>query len=191
MRDVDEYWLSISSDERFVALADLTSDTQILYLIDLEDDSRTNVYEGDAIRNGEWSRDGNYYLFEGSGEFMMASSQNKTSESLAFGAQVELVSSAPEGKFYFVSTRDYSLSGLTRPYFSNFDEDDDALMVDELIDPEVVSLHVYDIDERETYLVLELVDSMPGVPQKIEVNEDGGIVRMLVDEQYFDVKVGG
>lgn len=196
LRNVDKYSLSVSPQERYVALIDQTSDIQALYLIDREGKSRTNVFEGHSIQNGQWSRDGNYYIFEGrklqddAPSLWMLDTQNSNVEQLPFMAPVRLLSSAPDGKFYFVTTNNYSLSGDTRPYFSNFGDSEESLYVDDLLQSSQISLHLFNIEERETYLVLDLSDVIPAVPEKIEVNEEGGIVRMLLGDQYFDVKVG-
>lgn len=197
LRNVNEYTLSISPDERYVSLVDTTFDIHILYIIDREEKTRTNVFEGYAIQEGQWSRDESYYIFSGKSDedsapaLWMVSSQNKNVEPLLFNVLPQLITSASNGKFYFVSIGDYSLSGSVRPYFSNFGEQEEALMVDDLVEPTIVSLHMFDAGERQTYLILELSDSIPQVPEKIETNEEGSIVRMLAGDQYFDVKVGG
>lgn len=195
-RNVDEYSLSVSPDERYIVLSDLTSDTQIVYFIDLQEASRTNVFEGHAIEEGEWSRESDYYLFKGKKEadgvsgMWMIGAGNKAVEPLVFNCSSLLLTSAPGANFYFVSTENYSLSGSTRPYFSAFDTSENEMTVDELIESESISLHMFNVDERQTYLILELNGVIPDVPEKVEANEEGVIVRMLVGDQYFDVKVG-
>ncbi|MBA4336555.1 hypothetical protein C0416_02150 [bacterium] len=194
LRNVDKYSLSVSKDEKYLALTDTTSDLHILYAINMEDKSRTNVFEGYAIQKGQWSDDGNYYIFSGKADkesapvLWLMDAQNKKVEMLNFNAFPRLITSAPGGKFYFVSTEKYSLSGSTRPYFSDF-KDDETLTVDDLVEQSLISLHVFDLQDKQTYLVLELSNVIPGVPEKIEANDSGAIIRMLVGEQYFDVKV--
>lgn len=196
LRNVDEYSLSVSPDERYIILVDTTSNINTLYVVDREEKTRTNVFEGYAVQEGKWSRDGNYYIFSGKADeaavpaLRLVSSRNENVESLSFNVLPRLISSAPDGKFYFVSTDEYSLSGLVRPYFSSFGGQDDTVMVDDLIAPSVISMHMFDVNERQTVLILELSNAIPEVPEKIEVNENGGIVRLLVEDQYFDVKVG-
>jgi hypothetical protein len=194
LRSVGQYLLSLSSDEKYLALTDTTSDLHILYVINMEDKSRTNVFEGYAVQKGQWSDDGNFYIFSGKADkesapaLWLMNAQNKKVEMLNFNAFPRLITSAPGGKFYFVSTEKYSLSGSTRPYFSDF-KDDETLTVDDLVEQSLISLHVFDLQDRQTYLVLELSNVIPGVPEKIEANNTGAIIRMLVGEQYFDVKV--
>jgi len=196
LRSVGQYLLSLSSDEKLIALTDTTSDLHILYVINMEDKSRTNVFEGYAVQKGQWSDDGNFYIFSGKADkesapaLWLMNAQNKTVEMLNFSTLPRLITAAPGGKFYFVSTEKYSLSGSSRPYFSAFGETDETLTVDDLVEQSLVSLHVFDLQARQTYLVLELSNVIPGVPEKIEANNTGAIIRMLVGEQYYDVKVG-
>ena len=196
LRDIEKYSISVSPDERYVVLLDSTSDIQILYIIDMEEKTRKNVFEGYSITLGEWSRDGDFYVFNGmakdediSSSWMLIT-QDKSVESLGFNVSPRLITGAPDEKFYFFSTQNYSLSGDTRPYFSIFENQDESLVLNDLVNPETLSLHMFDARTRQIYLILELTDVITAVPKKIEINWEGSIVRMLVDDQYFDVKVG-
>ncbi len=120
----------------------------------------------------------------------MLITQDKSVESLGFNVSPRLITGAPDEKFYFFSTQNYSLSGDTRPYFSIFENQDESLVLNDLVNPETLSLHMFDARTRQIYLILELTDVITAVPKKIEINWEGSIVRMLVDDQYFDVKVG-
>lgn len=195
LRSVSKYSLSVSPDEKHVFLVDETSDIQTLYLIDREAKTRTNIFEGYAIQKGIWSGDGNYYIFSGkknksdAPSLWLFNAGEMLVEKLNFNALPRLVASAGEDKFYFVSTDEYALNGFTRPYFSDFEEIGGTLKIDDIAGEGLISLHMFSALEKQTYLVLDLTNSIPEMPKKIEINASGSILRMLAGNQYFDVKI--
>jgi len=195
-RDIKKYSISVSPDERYLLVTDKTSDIQSLYIVDLEKKTRTNIFEGYTIKKGNWSKDGHYYIFVGRkinnnvSKVWMLNSHDANTIGLPFFASDRLVTPWQTGKFYFVSNSPYAVSGELRPYFSNFDNGSQDLNVDDILDSEKVALHLFDASTMQTYLILELTDAVPGIPDKIELDENGSIVRMLVGNKYYDVKVG-
>jgi len=194
LRDINKYLLSVSPSERYVILIDTTSDMQILYLIDLEQKTRTNIFEGHALTQGHWSDNDKYYIFSGKKinddvpKLWMLNSQNKNKTMLKFNVSPNLITDGRNGKFYFVSNQNYSLMGGKRPYLSNFDENNE-LNINRLTDAKEIALHLFNADEGQTYLVLELTNVIPLQPERIEIDTNGSIVRMLIDAKYYDVKV--
>ncbi|MBD3156797.1 hypothetical protein GF369_03130 [Candidatus Peregrinibacteria bacterium] len=195
LRDIDTYDLSVSPDERYVMLVDTTSPIHIVYIIDREEMTRNNIFEGHAVHAGLWSRNGRYVVFEGRekqtdvNHLWLYDTQTAVSSKLTFYTPIELMTAAPEEKAYMVSSDEYTLSGQARPYFSHFDTAKHALTLDELTQESSYSLHEFSFSDRQTYFVTDISESIDGAIERIEADTPGSIVRILVDDRYYDIKV--
>lgn len=208
IRDIDEYILSVSPDENYVAVVDKTFRPEVLYIVDLQKESRTNVFEGYNIESSGWSKDG-LYVFKGTSTEddiigiwywdSHARSADERSENLAlseikklpFNADVKNLDFGENGNAYFVTTQSYNLSGDVYPYRLDFIEMqnplDAATLFDETVLPENLLLGRWDIPTGEFYLVQNLLEIVPAIPDKIEIGESGKILRMLSGGQTFDI----
>ncbi len=195
LRDIDEYDLSISPDERYVAIVDKTSKTHIVYIIDREQAKRKNIFEGNAVKVGMWSQNGRYFVFEArtmqpEAEYLwLYDTHTAVIEEMSFYTPLDLMTAAPGERAYIVSSDEYTLSGRTRPYFSDFDKAKQALLLDELTKEPSYSLHFFSFPERQTYFVTDMANSVDGIIKRIEIDKPGSIVRLLVGDYYYDIKV--
>jgi len=195
-RDVKNYELSIAGDEKYVALTDKTFSPEILYIIDLQNSSRTNVFEGYLIENGRWSNAGEVYIFRGknlndtfSGLFYYDSALNKV-EKLSFDTSVYNIDFT-DGEAIFVTSQPYSITNSQVPYSIQFEEKITASTYEGMIaesEAQKSSILVkWDIKENLFYLVKDLSGLIADVPEKIELSQDGKTVRMLIQGLVYDI----
>jgi hypothetical protein len=197
-RDVKNYELSISPDETRLALADKTFSPEILYILDLQNNSRTNVFEGYMIENGGWSNAGEIFIFKAknltdkfSGLYFYNFS-TKSTEKLTFEALIHNFDFV-DGQAFFVTSRGYYISSSSAPYAINFQEQAAPTTYEEIVTdmaPEQTSILVkWDIKSNTFYLIKDLTGLITGLPEKIELSEDGTTVRMLIAGQIYDIKI--
>lgn len=195
LRDIDAYDLSISPDERYVMIADKTSRIHILYIIDREEMTRKNIFEGHAVKIGMWSQNGRYFVFEARNmqteaeHLRLYDTHTGIVEEMPFYTPLDLMTAASDEEAYIVLSDEYTLSGRSRPYFSHFDKAKQALRLDELTREPLYSLHLFSFPQRQTYFVTDIAESIDGLVKRIEIDKPGSIVRLLVNDYYYDIKV--
>ena len=196
-RDVKNYELSISSDETRIALADKTFSPEILYIIDLQNSSRTNVFEGYLIENGRWSNSGEVYIFRGKNlndtfsSLYYYNSLLKKVEKLSFDASVNNIDFT-DGEALFVTSQPYSITNSQVPYSIQFEEKITASTYEGMIAESGAQkssiLVKWDIKENLFYLIKDLSGQIADVPEKIELSQDGKTVRLLMQGLVYDIK---
>ncbi|MFC1656304.1 hypothetical protein ACFL3C_05520 [Patescibacteria group bacterium] len=200
IRDIDDYSLSVSPDEHYVAVVDKTFRPEVLYIVDLQEATRTNVFEGHNIETVSWSDDGLLYAFKATptednieGIWYWDSSLAEI-KSLPFNAEVRNLDFNDNGSAYFVTTQNYNLSGDIYPYQLDFIETlepfDYTTLFEETAEPQDLILGRWDVRTGEFYLVQDLSEVIPAIPDKIEIGEDGKVLRLLSGGQTFDIQLG-
>jgi hypothetical protein len=197
-RDVKNYEIKISDSGGLVALADKTFSPEILYLIDLNAKSRTNIFEGYLIETGSWSASGEIFIFkakalnENFSSVYYYRADDKTLQKL--DADIELSNfSFIDGQAAFVSSQGYRITNYSVPYSIQFEE---------MIAPSTIEgitaedsggksmiLAKWDLTDGQFYLVKDLSGIISTVPEKIELSPDGKTVRMLIEGQIYDIRI--
>jgi hypothetical protein len=199
LRNVEDYEIKISPNENFVAILDKTHNLQIVYIIDLVNSTRTNIFEGYLMELGDWSDGGEVVVFkgknlEGNDNYLRAfDTQDNEIIDLNFNGDIRNTSFYGDS-MYFMSTQKHSLHGDNKPYLMMFD-DEEVFVSDarELLnmDSEEIKfiLGKWDFVKNEMFFVKDLSDALSIIPEKIEVNQDGMIVRILSDDILYDLRI--
>ncbi|MBU1445816.1 hypothetical protein KKD70_00970 [Patescibacteria group bacterium] len=194
LRDIEDYEIAVSSNKKFAAILDKTQKTQIIYIIDIVNATRTNVFEGYLLELGDWSDDGEVVVFQGKDlngdNYYLRAFDTRSGEivDLGFSGGVKNTSFYA-GTMYFLSTQGYSLYGDNEPYLMNFDYTSDDTF-DMTFEEEKFILGKWDFQKNEIYFVKDLSEWLTSLPEKIEVSKDGLILRILSAESLYDLRIG-
>jgi hypothetical protein len=188
IRNVDKYKLDLSEDQTVLMIADQTNIPNVLYLINIEQSTRNNVYESDYIEPGDSSLLDIIAFAAGDNpintplKYININSSEVTD--FDFSASVLNFTFDNEGGAYFVTDSQYSGGQF-------YESELDVVTVEDLVssyaEPKVLGLYKWDGSYE---FLMDLSGILPAIPDKIEVNEDGSVIRILVGEEYWDVKVG-
>jgi hypothetical protein len=199
LRDVDSYELSVSFDERYVAVLDSTIKPETVYIVDLQEESRTNVFEGYVLRKGKWAKDGSVFVFSGkdvdgnSESLWYWDSGSEEVMVLPFEADMMNFDFGSNGKIYFISDKPYRLKAYGNTYLLEFEETEEifdyGLLFEEPATPDSLILSKMDISNDKLILVQDLIEIMDRIPGKIEVSEDMKLVRILINNKLFDIRL--
>ena len=199
LRNVEDYEIKISPNENFVAILDKTQNLQIVYIVDLVNSTRTNIFEGYLMELGDWSDGGEVVVFkgknlEGNDNYLRAfDTQNNEIINLNFNGDIRNTSFYGDS-MYFMSTQEHSLHGDNKPYLMMF-ADEEVFVSDasELLnmDSEEIkfTLGKWNFAKNEISFVKDLSDALSLIPEKIEVNQDGTIVRILSEDIFYDLRI--
>lgn len=200
LRDVDDYSISVSPDELFVAIADTTHSPNTLYIVDLQNKTRTNIFEGFVIEVGYWPSNSEVLIFSAKDEDQNVASlwywDSITIEvnQFPFKSNFMNVDFSSEDELFFITESEFNVSGTSEPYFSEFIEEEEVtdytLIFSEVAEPKRLTLQKWLYKQNETYLIKDLSESLPAIPDKIEVSNDNKIIRLLVEDKIFDIKLG-
>lgn len=199
LRNIKDYEITISPNENFVAILDKTQNLQIIYIIDLVNSTRTNIFEGYLMELGDWSDGGEVVVFkgknlEGNDNYLRAfDTQNNEIIDLNFNGDIRNTSFY-ENSMYFMSTQKHSLYGDNKPYLMMFDDEEvfvnDATELLNMNSAEIkFTLGKWNFAKNEISFVKDLTDALSFIPQKIEVNQDGTIVRILSEDVLYDLRI--
>lgn len=197
LRDVDDYELSVSADEHYVAVIDSTFETRVVYILDLSEESRTNVFEGYLLKAVGWVADGSGFMFKGkdldSDKEKLWFWNSEGGEVLQLPFEADNVAFSSNGNVFFTSDQPYNVRGSVSPYLLEFYERESdidlSLLSDEPVMPENYILGEWDVNNNATYLVEDLVGKIEMVPEKIELSEDGKFIRMLINSNLIDIQL--
>jgi hypothetical protein len=198
LREIIEYDLKSSPGEKFVAVADKTFRPEILYLINLGEDTRNNVFEGYTITRGKWSADGGVYVFSAKAadetlpSLWVLNTEDNTVNRLPFYTEIHNLDFY-NGNAYFVTDQPYSISATDIPYTSTFEDKQmqraatpDAQLLNEQRE---ISLHRWSYEDNRVYFLKDLTQQLSGLPIKAEVGPEGKIIRVLIDGKYYDIRI--
>lgn len=198
-RDIADYDIQISPNESFVSIIDRTRRGENLYIVDLNEARRANVFGGNLIEGGRWSDDGSLYVFsaresvEPFASIWVLKTEDNSIRQLPFRADINNLDFFGRD-LYFVTDHSYMLSTTNVPYISTFkDEEIHAELITDLIFEEQASdniaLHRWSFENDESYLLMRLADNVTYMPAKIEISSDGKKIRILVGDKYYDIKI--
>ncbi len=201
-RDIIDYDLAVSPNENFAVLADKTGETTILYLINLNRKARTNVFEGNSVELGDFSYDGDYFVFEASNKHEDLASMkyldvvSKRVSELPFEGDLDLFDFSEGPVAFFVSDSEFDLRGA----FVDFMEDrtTEELTVSDIFEQELeevaeseksyLNLFRWDPVLDEYFLVADLSEYFEDRrPSGIESAKDAGNVRFLIEDKLYDL----
>ena len=204
LRDMTDYELSVSPDESFVVIADKTFKPQILYLVDLKNESRENIFEGKGIKVGEWANDESMFVFEGiavdedlPGLWSLDPSSVQV-EKMPFEGGIDVLDFSNDRSMYFVTSQPYDLMTYSSPYMISFSQEEEeempevidiSIFDEEVSNSEGISLIKLNLTNLQYYHIEDLLSSLNEMPDKLEVSEDRSIIRILKDNQYFDIQI--
>jgi len=200
LRSIQDYEIIISPNNQFVAILDKTQEAQIVYIIDVVHATRTNIFEGYFVELGDWSADGEVFVFNGkSGDDIDNSlkafnTKNKQIIDLNFNGDIHNVSFYNKD-MYFISTQKYSLYGDNKPYLIKFDNDslqtinNASELFDASTEEKQLIIGRWNYQTNKTFFVKDLSDALSSIPQKIEVNQNGTILRILSQDILYDLQI--
>lgn len=187
IRDVDQYKLSVSKDETVLAVADQTNIPNVLYLINIEEATRNNVHESDYIEPGDASLLGLIAFAAGDNSIntplkYIDINSFKVND-FGFDTNILNFDFDNEGSAYFVTDTEYAGGEFYEPELNIVTIEDLASSYSE---PKVLGLYKWDGNYK---LIMDLSEMLPAMPDRLEVSEDGEVVRFLVGKEYWDVKI--
>lgn len=200
-RDIEKYNLSVSPNEEYVALIDKTSRLERLYILSLDQETRTNVFEGYIIERGKWSQDGELYVFsaksveenENLSAMWVVETHTKNIQKLSFKTDINNTDFSGED-FYFVTDQPYSVKTSDVPYVSTFTEREfqipevSEILLEQTV-PLDISLHKLTFDDDKTYFLKNLSEEISVLPEKIEITPNGKIIRLFIKDEYYDIRI--
>ncbi|MFC1647440.1 hypothetical protein ACFL10_00405 [Patescibacteria group bacterium] len=197
-RDIDDYELKISPNEKFAILADETNEPTVMYLIDLEAKSRTNVYEGSFVTLGKFNYENSFFVFEARNyedelpglKYLNVNEQ--TIEEFDFKAGLNEFDFAKGPLGYFITDTEFNISGFTLEFVEG---SSDILTVEELFAAEETGVQPFSLFKWDPILnefshVINLNDLLIDVPVRIEANENGNLLRFLIGDKNYDLVLG-
>jgi hypothetical protein len=187
IRNIKKYKLKISKEQQAIVMVDQTNIPNILYLIDINEATRKNVYEADYIELGDITPAGLVAFATGENQFNTSikylSLYIFEVLSHSFKANILNVNYDNRGIIYFVSDTPFAGGDF-------YESESDIVTIEDLTssyaEPQNLGLYKYDGGYE---LLMDLSEQIPAVPDRIEVSEDGSVVRMLIEDKYYDVKV--
>jgi hypothetical protein len=201
-RNISDYDITVSPNEKFAVLADKTGETTIMYLINLDKKARTNVFEGKAVNLGQFSCDGNYFVFKArNNDEDLASIKyldvvSKEFSELPFESDLDVFDFAEGPVAFFVSDSEFAQRGI----FVDFVEEqaEQELTVSDIFEQEIeetteteesfVNLFRWDPVLDEYFLVADLSDYFEGSEaSRIEAVKNGSEVRFLIGDMVYDM----
>jgi len=197
-RDIEDYEIKVSESEKYAIVADKTGETEVLYLIDFEEKSRTNVYEGSLVLLGEFDYEDSYFVFEAKNNdenlagLKYLNVAQKTIGEFDFNGDLNLFDFAKGPNAFFITYSDYNEAGMTIEFVKGSAE---ILTVDELFAAEQTGVQPFYLFKWDPILneyshVMSLNDALEDIPLRLEASENGNIVRFLVGDNYYDLALG-
>lgn len=197
-RDIEEYEIKISPNEKFAVLADETNEPTVMYLIDMQEKSRTNVYEGNAVTLGEFDYENSFFIFEARNHeedlpgLKYLNANEPTIGEFDFKASLNEFDFANGPVGYFITDTEFNISGFTIEFA---EESSDILTVGELFAAEETGLQPFSLFKWDPILnefshVINLNDLLVDIPVRIETSENGNLIRFLIGDKNYDLVLG-
>ena len=198
-RDVIEYELKVSSEDKYIALLDKTNTPEIIYAINLDDKSRKNIFEGYTVEMGEWSLSGQYFVFkaknltDNKSMFYYYDTASEKLNKLPFTGSIDNFD-FNTGRAFFITTDSYSIANTDFPYIIKFNRQEQATDTTSIFEDtekeKNIILAKWVLAENEFYLVQDLTGLLEIAPDQMELNLEGTTLRLLSGSQIFDIRIG-
>lgn len=193
VRDIEDYDLVVSQDDSKIALVDKTFQPEILYIIDLNERKRENVFEGTGIRIGKWSDDSNTFVFSGRenvrDQEKLWQWNNRGISEFSFEANISNVT-FNNNEMFFISDSPFNIVGFEEPFEIQFFEREEAtLTIGELQEEMKLQLFKWNIEQNKFFLLKDLTGAIDKEPDKIELSENGNILRILTEDILIDITI--
>jgi hypothetical protein len=198
-RNIDDYNLVISPDQKFAVMADNTGETTVVYLIDLIEKARTNVYEGAIADLGQFTNEENYFVFKARTQVEEKTTMkyldviSREVMDLPFDGELALFDFSQGPFAYFVSDSAYENRGVFVDFVPEQLEDltVEDLFADRIEQAKPSYLFKWDPVLNEYFMIANLDDFFKDIkPIRIEAATEGKEVRFLAEENVYDLALG-
>lgn len=184
IRDFNDYQIKVEGNNIFVV--DKSSTPNILYLIDTNESTRTNVYEDDYIELGN-STPAGYIVFAAGSNAINSNLKylnynNLEIKEFPFDAELSNFIFNKQGVAYFISDTEF-----TNGEFNKIETEITSIndLTISLIEGKNINLFKWD---GRYVLLKELTGEKVAGAQRIEFNNEESVIRALVEDKYYDIR---